>query len=90
MIADEPGYQNMQQINDDEGGAGVVFPRGTPRLERVTNTRSIAAVELSEVRDSMLPPQRSIPVSRLADYIENNEAGIIDQFQVSHAVLLLL
>jgi len=75
----------MQQINDEEGGAGVVLPRGTPRLERVTNTRSIAAIDLPEMRDSMLPPQRSIPVSRLADYVENNEAGIIDQFQVSES-----
>jgi len=80
----------MQQINDEEGGTGVVLPQETPRLERVTNTRSIAAIELPEMRDSVLPPQRSIPVSRLADYIENNEAGIIDQFQVSHTVLLLL
>jgi len=80
----------MQQINDEEDGAGVVLPHGTPRLERVTNIRSIAAVELPEMRDSMLPPQRSIPVSRLADYVENNEADIIDLFQVSHTVLLLL
>ncbi|KAF6028900.1 hypothetical protein EB796_012787 [Bugula neritina] len=79
---DESGYQNMQQINDEEGGTRVVLPQETPRLERVTNTRSIAAIELPEMRDSVLPPQRSIPVSRLADYIENNEAGIIDQFQM--------
>jgi len=80
----------MQQINGEEGGTRVVLPQETPRLERVTNTRSIAAIELPEMRDSVLPPQRSISVSRLADYIENNEAGIIDQFQVSHTVLLRL